>query len=259
MNNPNMMNSALPQAERDKLEERIIAYFEGSLDGNSSTQLLKEVAETAEKRSLFHSYEVLDRVIATDASEKQIANAQSYDRVEYRVASAESSSLESNTIDLLMVAQALHWFDLDRFYAQARRILKPDGVLAATAYNLLQISPAIDQVVNRYYYEIVGPFWPAERALVENFTELPFPFQEKNPPSFQMNANWTMEELLGYLRSWSATQGFMAARGEDPLEQISGELRSIWGNRRRRRRVTWPLILRVGVKRDARSSPRSNV
>ena len=202
---------------------------------------------------------VFDRVIATDASEKQIANAQSYDRVEYRVASAESSSLESNTIDLLMVAQALHWFDLDRFYAQARRILKPDGVLAATAYNLLQISPAIDQVVNRYYYEIVGPFWPAERALVENFTELPFPFQEKNPPSFQMNANWTMEELLGYLRSWSATQGFMAARGEDPLEQISGELRSIWGNRRRRRRVTWPLILRVGVKRDARSSPRSNV
>jgi len=202
---------------------------------------------------------VFDRVIATDASEKQIANAQSYDRVEYRVASAESSSLESNTIDLLMVAQALHWFDLDRFYAQARRILKPDGVLAATAYNLLQISPAIDQVVNRYYYEIVGPFWPAERALVENFTELPFPFQEKNPPSFQMNANWTMEELLGYLRSWSATQGFMAARGEDPLDQISGELRSIWGNRRRRRRVTWPLILRVGVKRDARSSPRSNV
>ena len=202
---------------------------------------------------------VFDRVIATDASEKQIANAQSYDRVEYRVASAESSSLESNTIDLLMVAQALHWFDLDRFYAQARRILKPDGVLAATAYNLLQISPAIDQVVNRYYYEIVGPFWPAERALVENFTELPFPFQEKNPPSFQMNANWTMEELLGYLRSWSATQGFMAARGEDPLEQISGELRSIWGNRRRRRRVTWPLILRVGVNRDARSSPRSNV
>jgi SAM-dependent methyltransferase len=194
---------------------------------------------------------VFDRVVATDASEKQIANAQSHERVDYRVAPAESSSLESDTVDLLMVAQALHWFELDRFYAEACRILKPDGVLAATAYNLLQISPGIDQVVNRYYYEIVGPFWPAERALVERFRELPFPFREKKTPSFQMNANWNMEHLLGYLRSWSATQGFMAARGEDPLEQISGELRSIWGNRRQRRRVTWPLILRVGEKGGA--------
>lgn len=194
---------------------------------------------------------VFDRVIATDASEKQIANTQSHERVDYRVAPAESSSLESNTVDLLMVAQALHWFELDRFYAEARRILKPDGVLAATAYNLLQISPGIDQVLNRYYYEIVGPFWPAERALVERFRELPFPFQEKKTPSFQMNANWNMEHLLGYLRSWSATQGFMAARGKDPLEQIRGELHSIWGNRRQRRRVTWPLILRVGEKGSA--------
>ena len=194
---------------------------------------------------------VFDRVIATDASEKQIANAQSCDRVEYRVAPAESSGLESDTIDLLMIAQALHWFELDCFYAEARRILKPEGVLVATAYNLLQISPGIDQVVNRYYYDIVGPFWPAERALVESFTELPFPFPEKNPPSFQMNANWNMEQLLGYLRSWSATQRFMAARGEDPLEQIRGELRGIWGNPRQRRRVTWPLILRVGVKGEA--------
>jgi len=194
---------------------------------------------------------VFDHVIATDASEKQIANAQSHDRVEYRVAPAENSGLEPDAIDLLMVAQALHWFVLDRFYAEARRVLKPDGVLAATAYNLLQISPGIDQVVNRYYYDIVGPFWPAERALIESFTELPFQFPEKDTPSFQMNANWTMDQLLGYLRSWSATQGFMAARGEDPLEQISGELHGIWGNRRQRRRVTWPLILRVGEKGGA--------
>ena len=191
---------------------------------------------------------VFDRVIATDASEKQIANAQSHERVEYRVAPAESSGLESDTIDLLMIAQALHWFELDRFYAEARRVLKPEGVLAATAYNLLQISPGIDQVVNRYYYEIVGPFWPAERGLVESFIELPFPFPEINTPSFQMNANWNMEQLLGYLRSWSATQRFMAARGEDPLEQIKGELRRLWRNPRQSRRVTWPLILRVGVK-----------
>jgi SAM-dependent methyltransferase len=191
---------------------------------------------------------VFDCVIATDASENQIANAQSHDRVEYRVAPAENSSLESETIDLLMVAQALHWFELDCFYAEARRILKPQGVLAATAYNLLQISPGIDQVVNRYYYEIVGPFWPAERALVERFTELPFPFPEQNPPSFQMNANWNVEQLLGYLRSWSSTERFIAATNRNPLEQIASELGKAWGDPQRKRRIMWPLVLRVGIK-----------
>ena len=119
-----------------------------------------------------------DRVIATDASEKQIANAEPHEHVEYRVAPAENSGIESETIDLIMVTQALHWFDLDRFYAEARRVLKPDGVLAASAYNLLRIEPAIDEIANRYYYEVVGPFWPPERQLVERFADLPFPFDE---------------------------------------------------------------------------------
>src|SRR5437867_9645499 len=116
---------------------------------------------------------VFDRVIATDASEKQITNAEPHQRVDYRVAPAENSGIKSETIDLIMVAQALHWFDLDRFYAEARRVLKPNGVLAASAYNLLHIEPAIDEVINRYYYDVVGPFWPPERKLVENFAPSP--------------------------------------------------------------------------------------
>jgi SAM-dependent methyltransferase len=195
--------------------------------------------------------EAFDRVIATDASDKQIANAQPHDRVEFRVAPAENSGIESETLDLIMVAQALHWFDLDRFYAEVRRVLKPDGVLAASAYNLLQIEPVIDEIVNRYYYDVVGPFWPPERALVETFAELPFPFLEIQMPSFQMTAQWTVEQLLGYFRSWSATQRFMAAKGEDPLEQIRDELRGLWGAPGQSRQVTWPLILRVGLNQDA--------
>src|SRR6266852_2935036 len=97
---------------------------------------------------------VFERVIATDASEAQIANAEVNARVEYRVAPAENSGIESDTIDLVMVAQALHWFALDEFYAEANRVLKPSGIIAASAYNLLQIAPAIDEIVNRYYYEI---------------------------------------------------------------------------------------------------------
>jgi SAM-dependent methyltransferase len=192
--------------------------------------------------------EVFDRAIATDASEKQIANAQPHERVEYHVAPAENSGIQSETIDLIMVAQALHWFDLDRFYAEARRVLKPNGVLAASAYNLLHIEPATDEVVNRYYFDVVGPFWPPERELVERFTDLPFPFHEIDSPKFEMTAQWNLDHLLGYLGTWSSTQRFIAAKGDDPLEQIIDELRDAWRKPQQVRSVIWPLILRVGVK-----------
>jgi SAM-dependent methyltransferase len=191
---------------------------------------------------------VFDRVVATDASEKQIANAHSHEIIEYRVSPAENSGIGSETIDLIMVAQALHWFDLERFYTEARRVLKPDGVLAASAYNLLHIEPAVDEVVKRYYYEVVGPFWPPERELVEQFTNLLFPFHEIAAPKFEMTAHWNLDHLLGYLRTWSSTQRFIAAKGGDPLEQIIDDLRSTWGKLGRTRSVTWPLTIRIGRK-----------
>jgi SAM-dependent methyltransferase len=196
---------------------------------------------------------VFDRVIATDASEKQIANAQSRKLVDYRVAPAENSGIESETLDLIMVAQALHWFDLGRFYAEARRVLKPDGILAASAYNLLRVEPVIDEVVNRYYYEVVGPFWPSERKLVEQFADLSVPFREIGPPKFEMTAQWNLDHLLGYLQTWSSTQRFIAAKGTDPLEQIIDELRTAWGDSQQTRNVTWPLVLRIGIKASGES------
>ena len=189
-----------------------------------------------------------DRVIATDASEKQIANAQPHERVEYHVAPAESSGIKSATVDLITTAQALHWFDLDRFYTEARRVLKPNGVLTASAYNLLHIEPAIDEVINRYYYEVVGPFWPPERVLVEQFAHLHFPFHEIHPPKFQMTSHWNLDHLIGYLRSWSSTQRFIAANKDNPLDQIRNNLSAAWGDANQRRRVVWPLTLRLGVK-----------
>ena len=196
---------------------------------------------------------VFDRVLATDASEKQIANAQPHERVKYRVAQAEDSGIESATIDLIMVAQALHWFDLDRFYVETQRVSKPAGVLAASAYNLLHIAPAIDEIMNRYYYEVVGPFWPPERKLIEEFASLPFPFHKMEVPKFEMTAHWNLDHLLGYLRSWSSTQRFIAAKGGDPLEQITDQLRSVWGSPEQTRKVTWPLTLRIGVNTQGHS------
>lgn len=195
---------------------------------------------------------VFNGVIATDASERQIANAQPHETVNYRVASAENSGIGSEKIDLIMVAQALHWFDLERFYQEAGRVLKPDGVLAASAYNLLHVDEAIDAIVNRYYHEVVGPFWLPERRLVERFGDLPFPFREIDSPKFEMAADWNLNHLLGYLGTWSSTQRFIAAKGRDPLKQIRINLSAAWGDANQRRCVVWPLALRVGVKNTSR-------
>jgi ubiquinone/menaquinone biosynthesis C-methylase UbiE len=187
---------------------------------------------------------VFEQVIATDASGKQVANAEQHPRVEYRIATAEESGLESNTADLITVAQALHWFDLARFEAEARRVAKAAGIVAAWAYKFATVSPAIDALVSRYYSDIVGSYWPAERVLVEKFEELPFRFEGIETPPFEMMAEWKVEQLLGYLGTWSATQRFMVAEQRDPLEQIEEELRAAWGENVRR--VVWPLTVRVG-------------
>jgi SAM-dependent methyltransferase len=189
--------------------------------------------------------EVFQSVIATDASEKQIANAERHEQVGYRVATAEQSGLVSSSVDLITVAQALHWFDLDKFYSEARRVSKPSGVIAATAYKLATISPEIDAIVYRYYSKVVGPYWPAERVLVEKFEKLAFPFAEIETPPFEMVAEWTVDHLLGYLRTWSATERFMAAEQRDPLAEVERELRQVWGPQQRS--VVWPLTVKVGL------------
>lgn len=189
--------------------------------------------------------EVFERVIATDASEKQIGNADAHARVDYRVAPAENSGIESHTVDLVTVAQALHWFDLERFFAEASRVLKLGGIVAAWAYKLAQVEPAIDAIVNHYYSEVVGAYWPAERVIVEKFEELAFPLPEIATPPFEMTAEWNAEHLIGYLRTWSATQRFMAANQRDPLKDVEQDLRSAWGDADQLRRVVWPLTVRV--------------
>jgi SAM-dependent methyltransferase len=190
--------------------------------------------------------ELFARVIATDASEKQVAKAEPHRRVDYRIAAAESSGLDAHSCDLVTVAQALHWFDLERFYAEVRRVLKSRGVVAAWAYKLAQIEPAIDAVVNHYYSDVVGAYWPPERGLVEKFEELAFPFPEIAAPPFEMVAEWNAEHLIGYLHTWSATQGFMAANQRDPLQDVEEDLRSAWGDAGQLRSVAWPLTMRVG-------------
>ena len=188
------------------------------------------------------------RVIATDASARQIESAEPKSSISYRVAPAEASGMDSASADLILVAQALHWFDVDRFFKEAKRVLKENGVLAISSYNVLEIAPEIDAIIWEFYRETTGPFWPPERELVEtDYKSIRFPFAELSPTRFEMRERWNLHQLAGYLRTWSATQKFIAARGFDPVDSVVEELGTVWKNPEEVREIKWPLHLRVGV------------
>lgn len=188
-----------------------------------------------------------DRVVATDASAAQIDHAFRHERIAYRVEPAEATSLDAASVDLVAVGQALHWFDLDRFYAEVRRVLRTGGVIVAWCYGRCTVAPDIDAIIDRYYVEIVGPFWPPERIFVESgYRTLPFPFARVPLPAFDMQAEWTAEELLAYLGTWSATKRFEAHHGRDPRDEIAEPLVNAWGSRHLRRRIEWPLSFLAG-------------
>ena len=189
-----------------------------------------------------------EAVIATDASTRQIANAFPADRIEYRVARAEAPGLEADSIDLVTVAQAAHWLDRGRFYASARHVLRRGGLLAIWGYGLLRIAPALDAVLDGFYRDTVGAYWPPERRLIdERYAGLDLPFDEILPPRFAMVRTWTLEKLLAYLRTWSAVQRYRQAQGTDPVAGVAPGLAEAWEGENQRE-VRWPLFLRAGYR-----------
>jgi ubiquinone/menaquinone biosynthesis C-methylase UbiE len=186
-------------------------------------------------------------VVATDASNGQLRNAFQHPKVSYRQARAEDSGLESKSVDLVTVAQAVHWFDLDGFFAEAHRLLKPGGVCAVWCYSLTLISPEVDTIVSDFYYNIVGPYWPREFALVnDGYISLPFPFEEIEHPDFSIEHSWTLDDFLAFIATWSPVRRFIEARGYDPIELIRDSLASAWGNPAEAMRVRWLIKMRAG-------------
>jgi len=185
-----------------------------------------------------------ERVIATDASGAQIDAALAHPGVSYRVAPAEASGLDAHSIDLITVGQALHWFDHARFFAEARRVAAPGGILAAWCYELCEVSAACDAVVGTLYTDIVGDYWPPERRLIEaRYADIEIPGTPLEAPRFAMRLDWSAADMLGYLRTWSACKRYQADRGDDPVARIEAELRAAWGDVLRP--VSWPLTVRV--------------
>ncbi len=191
--------------------------------------------------------EYFGRVHASDPSAEQIGNAQPHPRVQYEVAPAERNGLGDASVDLVTVAQALHWFDVPRFHAQARRVLKPGGVIAEWCYAHCSVVAAVDVVCATLYSDVLGAYWPPQRVHVENgYAELEFPFERLSMPELQMCASWDLNQYLAYLESWSALQRFRRDRGSDPLAALNADFMRSWGDPEQVREVRWQLSVRAG-------------
>jgi SAM-dependent methyltransferase len=192
--------------------------------------------------------EFFTEVIATDASAEQVANALKHERIRYGVAPAESSGLGNESADVITVAQAAHWFDLPKFYAEAKRVARKDGVMVVWCYGTFQFGrEEIDHLLSGFYHDVVGPFWPPERRYIEqDYKSLHFPLEEFRAPRFDMEAEFTRERLTGYLRTWSATQRFMKAKGFDPVADLDSRLDRFWKPEETLTVKSWPISVRAG-------------
>jgi SAM-dependent methyltransferase len=187
-----------------------------------------------------------DKVFATDASSAQIAQAAPHPRVEYRAEPAERSSLADGSVDLITVAQAVHWVSLEAFYREVRRVARPGAALALVAYHIAVIDSSVDAVIDEFYSGDLDGYWPPERKHIETeYRDLPFPFERIAAPArMHLSLSWTAEEMLGYIRTWSAVHALEKANGPSLTEHFAGRLRDVWGPKPRE--VRWPLVTLAG-------------
>ncbi len=188
-----------------------------------------------------------DVVVATDASASQVENAAPHANVTYRCAPAEHSGLEDNTVDLVVAAQAAHWFDLDAFYSEARRAGRAGAAIALVSYGPMCVDAAADPVIEHFYRKVIGPYWPPERRHVEDgYRSFPFPFSEVDTPELAIEVDWSLADYLGYVGTWSSVRGARKATGKDPMPAFANALSAVWGSDDVVRRVRWPIAMRVG-------------
>lgn len=185
-------------------------------------------------------------VIATDASQQQISCAAAHDRIEYRHVPAEASGLEPASIDLITVAQALHWFDIENFFREAGRVLKDGGVLAVWSYERCSVDKDCDAAIENVF-ALVENFWPPERAIVENdYHDVTIPWKSLELGAFSMKVEWKARDMLNYMETWSASRRYLRANGISPVDTQAAQLLDCWGSRSRT--VTWPINLKASKK-----------
>jgi SAM-dependent methyltransferase len=186
------------------------------------------------------------KVYGTDISTEQLEKATQKDNIHYLLERAEQTSLPDSSINLITVAQAIHWFDFEKFYTEVRRAARPGAILAAWTYTVLRLDSAIDAVVDELYTDITGPYWDKERDWVDaQYSTIPFPFRNIETPVFRIERDITRAYLEGYLRTWSGVKHFIKKEGHDPVSLIADKLTKAWGNVETHRAI-WPVHMRAG-------------
>ncbi len=187
------------------------------------------------------------KVIATDISQKQIDNAYKAGNIFYSIAPAEQTAIADNSIDLVTVSQALHWFKFDQFYTEVKRVGKPGGIIAVWSYSLLRISPQIDSLIEDYHYKTLDGFWEEERKYVDdNYATIPFPFERIEAPQTEIKVNWSLAQLEGYFNTWSALQKYLSVNEQSPVDNLMEQIRPLWGEHEERS-IIFPVHLKMGI------------
>ena len=189
----------------------------------------------------------LKKAIATDISSKQIEHAETANNIFYSVQPSEHTNIESNRVDLVTVAQAIHWFDFEKFYAEVKRVAAENAFIAVCTYSLLKIEEPIDQLINDYHFNFLGSYWDAERKYVDDeYKSIPFPFEKINTPQFVIEKYWSLTELEGYLNTWSALQKYTAANRSNPVPGLIHSIMQHWGAEEKRK-IIFPIHLLLGA------------
>jgi ubiquinone/menaquinone biosynthesis C-methylase UbiE len=210
-----------------------VAYFDTAWDaGTGNGQVARDLSGRFRK------------VFATDISAKQIEHAVRAENIDYSI-TGETTTFPGNSVDLICVAQAIHWFNRNKFYDEVRRVSKSNALVAVWGYGLLSVNPEIDALVHDFYVSIVGPYWDKERRLIdEQYKTISFPFAEIHSPNFSISFKWTADELRGYLNTWSSVQKFIRENNINPVESLMGKIRPLW--LLERFEIHFPLFLRIG-------------
>lgn len=249
MDDKNYFSEIAQQYQRNRPEypAEIFQYLAMACD---SHELAWDVG-TGSGQAAVHLAKQFDKVIATDESLEQISHAKRVPNVIYKPESAESSSLEDNSVDLITVAQALHWFDFQPFMLEVERVLKPGGVFAAWCYSLVSINADVDKSIKVLYHDILGKYWSERRQWVaEGYDNFEFPYPLITPPNLKMNITWSYQQFADYLRTWSAVQRYKQVEAEDPVNKILQPLEFAWCDTGHMKKCSWPLQFKIFRKPD---------
>jgi len=190
-----------------------------------------------------------DEVYATDISSSQISNAVQAANIFYSVQPAEKADFPDDYFDMITVSQAIHWFDFDAFYKEVSRTLKPDGVFAAMGYGMFQVVG--DEASNReaqfFYHDVTGPYWDPERKFVDAYYRtISFPFNEIPAPAFTIEREWSLDECIGFLSTWSAVKHYIRVNNKNPLKDFEVQIEKSW-NKNQKRHIRFPVFMRIGT------------